>query len=320
MRRFVPVVLGIYWITAGATTWAAKNCGDDVEGQDVPCACGDILVSGLVAAGDPVFAAPCDGDGLVVRATSATSGVTIDLKGRTLRGGDRGAGLWIVDGGPGGARLVSSGGRAAIEGFRDGIVSRGSRSIALVENVDVRRPGRDGLRLKGDGYRVLSVAVEDAGRDGISLDGRDFACQGSRASRSGRFGFQVNGRAGSVGLPGAIVTAEDSGSDGFHVMGSGHRLNLCQARRNRRHGVRVRGSGLSLTGCEADANGSDGMTGEGGDIVLVLNRADGNARNGIGISGVRLVDGGGNSGEGNRGEGQQRAAIQCEIGGKPCET
>ena len=32
----------------------AKLCGDDVQGQDVPCACGDTLVSGVVLSDDPV--------------------------------------------------------------------------------------------------------------------------------------------------------------------------------------------------------------------------------------------------------------------------
>lgn len=317
MRRMVPLALGILWVLGG-TPAAAKPCGDDVAGKRVACACGDVVVSSLTLGDDPVVSTTCDGDGLVVRVPEAAEGVTIDLKGRTLRGGERGAGLWIIDGGPGGAKVVSSSGRGRIEGFRDGIVARGARAVALVENVDVRRPGRDGLRLHGGGYRVLSVTVEGAGRDGLALDGRDFVCRSSRAAGNGRFGFNVNGRNSVLGLPGAGNTAEENGRDGFHLMGSGHRLNVCEALRNRKEGVSMRGGGQEIVGCIARGNGTDGIAVEGGDIALFLNRAEGNARNGIKVSGVRLLDGGGNRGADNRGEGQQRPAIQCDIGGNPC--
>jgi len=318
MRRAVPFVL-VVGLMASAGLAEAKLCGDDVGGQDVPCACGDVLVSDLTLAGDPLLAAPCEGDGLLVRATEAAQGVTIDLRGATLRGGERGTGIWIVDGGPGGARVVSSGGRGAVEGFRDGIAARGGRSVARVENVDVRAPKRDGLRLHGDGYEVSSVVVEDAGRDGITLGGRDYRCHGSRASRSGRFGFQIDGRNAIVGRPLAGNLAEDGGNDGFHLMGSGHRLAVAESRRNRRDGISVRGSGFELTACNATGNGMDGISGEGGDLGFFNNRADDNGRNGLVVSGVRLVDGGGNAGSGNRGEGQQRPAIQCAIDGTPCK-
>lgn len=251
MRRAVPFVLGI-WLLASRLPAEAKLCGDDVGGQDVPCACGDVLVSNLVLAGDPVASAPCDGDALTVRALEASQGVVIDLKGATLRGSDRGTAIWIVDGGPGGARVTSSTGRAAIEGFRDGISARGARSVALVENLDVRGPARDGLRLQGANYDVLSVVVQNAGRDAFSLDGHDYRCHGSRASRSGRFGFQINGANAIVGKVRGGNVAEDGDNDGFQLMGSGHRLNLAEAARNKRDGINLRGAAFEITGCSAD--------------------------------------------------------------------
>ena len=39
----VLVLLSVLLVPAGA-----KNCGDDVDGVDVPCSCGDIVVSDLV--------------------------------------------------------------------------------------------------------------------------------------------------------------------------------------------------------------------------------------------------------------------------------
>ncbi|MDX2168922.1 MAG: hypothetical protein SF182_17755, partial [Deltaproteobacteria bacterium] len=133
------------------------------------------------------------------------------------------------------------------------------------------------------------------------------------------FGFHVGGQNAIVGRPLGANVAEDGGNDGFHLMGSGHRLALAEATRNRRDGISLRGAGFEVTASVATANGIDGISGEGGDIGLFSNRADGNARNGLVVSGLRLVDGGGNSGSGNRGEGQQRPAIQCAIDGTPCK-
>src|SRR5205814_4378675 len=86
----------------------AKLCGDDVGGQDVACACGDVIVSDVVlGAADPVTQERCAGDGLVVRAPQASKSLTVDLHGQTLRGLGHGAGLLLLDGGPGGASVVS---------------------------------------------------------------------------------------------------------------------------------------------------------------------------------------------------------------------
>src|SRR5262249_44514762 len=101
---FVPLAL-LLALPPGAH---AKLCGDDVGGQDVPCECGDVVVSDLVLSDDPVTQAPCPDDGLVVRAPAAGHGLTIDLHGKTLRGSARGIGVWVLAGGPGGARLVST--------------------------------------------------------------------------------------------------------------------------------------------------------------------------------------------------------------------
>src|SRR5579862_3150946 len=99
----------------------AKLCGDDVQGRDVPCACGDTLVSSVVLTDDPVTTTVCPGDGLIVR-PSGVVGITVDLNGQTIRGSNRGSGLWVL---AGGARVVSSRQPAHIEHFRDGVVAQG---------------------------------------------------------------------------------------------------------------------------------------------------------------------------------------------------
>jgi hypothetical protein len=96
-------------LLAAAGQVSAKNCGDDVDGQDVPCACGDTVVSNLALGADPILDAPCPADGLLVRVNDTRSGLTVDLRGNTIRGQGRGMGIWVLNGGKGGARIVSTG-------------------------------------------------------------------------------------------------------------------------------------------------------------------------------------------------------------------
>src|SRR6185295_18777988 len=101
----ILTVLAVLFVTSLAH---AKLCGDDVQGQDVPCACGDTVVSSVVLTDDPVTSSVCAADGLIVRAGSAAQ-ITVDLNGKTLRGSGQGAGLWVIYGGSGGVRLLSPG-------------------------------------------------------------------------------------------------------------------------------------------------------------------------------------------------------------------
>ena len=126
---------------------AAKLCGDSVNGADVPCECGDTVASDLVLGDDPVTSHVCEKDGLVVRRPDPDVGVTIDLNGKTLRGDGRGTGLWIVNGGGRGARVISSGSPATIDGFGDGIVGRGPSTVVSIERVIVRSSHRDGVKV-----------------------------------------------------------------------------------------------------------------------------------------------------------------------------
>src|SRR5262245_19343711 len=114
--------LAFLWLPTPA---GAKLCGDDVTGHDVPCACGDVVTSDVVlGAGDPVTQDTCPSDGLTVRARGTARTLTVDLAGQHLRGAGHGAGLLVVYGGPGGARVISTGGPATVEGFQDGVVAR----------------------------------------------------------------------------------------------------------------------------------------------------------------------------------------------------
>jgi hypothetical protein len=304
------------WLVRPAT---AALCGDDVSGRDVPCACGDIVVSNLTLGDDPIVTATCPSDGLLIDARNATSGLVIDLRGLTLRGSGRGSGLWVLDGGPGGARVTSSHGIATIEGFQDGVIARGNNGLGVLEQVRVSRVKRDGVRVQGEGYTIRTIEVVDAGRDGFALSGRGYLLERTLAARSQRFGYLVMGTDGRFGAPDAGSEAIESGKAGFNVMGTGHRFSSCAARANGADGFRLMGTRYELASCTAEGNKHDGISGTGVNWWLSANRAVDNGNSGIEVRGMQMTDGGRNHGEGNRGARRQRGAIQCEIGGLRCE-
>ena len=315
LRRALAIGLGAgLW----AAPLAAKLCGDDVEGHDVPCACGDVVVSSVALANDPILSGTCPHDGLIVRAPDAARTVVIDLQGHTLRGSGTGVGIRLLAGGPGGARVISSGGAATIIGFQDGIVARGSDAIALIEDVVVTASGRDGLRVEGPEFQIRRTEVRGAKRDGFALGGRGFLIVQTRASDCGRFGYFVMGDAGQIGQPGAGNIAERSGNHGFNVMGAGHALAECAAMSGRKSGVHLQATQLDVRSCRAADNGSDGIEGLGNYWHMADNEAQRNGGNGITVRGEGLVDEGGNRGTDNRGQDRPRGVVQCSIGGKPC--
>jgi len=316
-RVLSPFLLGFAWVVLPVVA-QAKLCGDDVNGQDVPCACGDTVVSSVVLADDPIVSQPCAADGLIVRALGASHGVTIDLAGKTLRGKGHGTGIWVVYGGPGGARLVSSGQTATLDGFRDGVIGSGSDSIHLVQGVRARRSARDGFRLHTDFYEVRNAEAILSGRDGFSVSGAGFIISGSLAQNSTRHGYLVMGVDANVGLPGAGDTAEGNGADGFHILGAGHSLVDCISQENGKNGVNLGEVNYEVKGCTAQNNGEDGIKGSGMNWQLSRNRALNNNNDGLVVRGSGVEDAGGNEGSGNQGALDRRPGVQCRINGAPC--
>ncbi|MEO8604042.1 MAG: right-handed parallel beta-helix repeat-containing protein [bacterium] len=315
---FVAVLIAVA-VTSLARPAAAKLCGDAVDGHDVPCACGDVLASSVVLDGDPVTSAICQRDGLIVRAQDNRTAIRLDLHGHTLRGSGAGTGLRILDGGPGGASIVSSDGVATLEHFDDGITARGSDGVSLIQDVRVRDSRGDGVRISGRAFVIRRVVVEEAKRDGFSFTGAGFDVSETRASDCGRFGYSVMGNSGIIGRPGGANLAERNGTAGFNVMGSGHTLEACTARDGRKDGMALLATKLDVRDCDATGNAGDGVAGVGSRWQLSGNRADNNGGDGLTARGPGMVDAGGNRGADNRGGGRQRPAVQCEIGNAPCQ-
>jgi hypothetical protein len=298
---------------------SAKLCGDNVAGVDVPCECGDIVASSVRLDDDPVVAAACPRNGLIVRPRDVAGGVDIDLNGRTLTGSGEGAGLWILDAETAGARVTSSGGPATIEGFRDGILAKGPRSVAEIRGVVLKANVNDGVHLYDvNGTQIHNVEALDSGRHGFSVIGKEYLLTATRAVRSGHHGYNLSGMNATLGSPGAGNVAEGSGRIGIEAMGSGFRFVECVAIGSGNDGLWLQGNHVEVTDCRAVSNGGDGFVGRAMDWRVAGNQANDNANNGLVIMGSGIVDGGGNSGTGNRGSRAQSTAKQCEIGGQPC--
>jgi hypothetical protein len=296
----------------------AGLCGDDVAGRDVPCACGDVVVSSVVLGDDPVARSVCPDEGLIVRVAGMSTAVTIDLAGATLRGSGRGTGIWVIAGGDGGARVVSSAGRATIEGFRDGILAHGTAALGLLDGVVVTRSVRDGVRIDGRGYEVRATEAHNAGRDGFSLTGQGFLISNTYAVASGRHGYLVAARNATIGSPAGGNEGRGNGDSGFRVSGAGNLISRCVAERNAGDGVRLHGDGHEINGCIARGNRATGIRGQGAAVRARGNQAAGNGAHGLALRGPRLVDAGGNGGAGNGDALEGAAAIECSIAGVAC--
>lgn len=174
----------------------AASCGDDVGGERVACACGDVVVSDTrLRSTDPVVRGACPADGLTLRAAGDVESLTLDLAGLQLTGKGRGTGILVSDGGRQGAILI--GGRdgqpGQIAGFRVGVSAQGSRGILAAENLVVLANETDGLRVRGRGASLRGIVTDANGRSGVRAHGRDHSLDDVSATSNGRYDLRVSG-------------------------------------------------------------------------------------------------------------------------------
>ena len=178
---------------------AAADCGDDIDGRRVPCACGDVVVASVrLLPDDPILSAPCGGDGLVVRPPASGGAVVIDLNGQEIVGSGTGAGIRVYPGGPVGVEIVAGAGemRAGVRGFREGIRALADGALARVVNVTVTDSTGTGVRVRGSGARLEGVRVEGSGRDGVRTSGRSVDLLGVETERNAGRGVGHHARGG----------------------------------------------------------------------------------------------------------------------------
>jgi len=234
---------GLLSLALAAPALAGGRCGDNV-----PCDCGDVLVSSrTLDDADPITSRVCPATGLVIDVPPGRE-ATLTLGGRNLHGAGRGFGIQVV----GGGARVSIVGPGAVQGFGTGILAtRGG--IARVANVTVVQNTGDGISIVGDGYAVSDCEALRNGRDGFALRGRGYRADGNRALENGRHGVAASGRDGTIGAA-AGNEASGNGHDGFRLRGRGHAVDAPSATANRGHGVATRITVGPLRGTNATAN------------------------------------------------------------------
>lgn len=220
----------------------AANCGDDVNGLRIACACGDNVVSDTVlAADDPVVDGSCPMDGLVVFVPKGAEGITLDLGGHSLLGRGHGVGIRVVRGGSVGSTILGGGDglrRAEVANFRTGISAHGRNDLVEVRGIDVHDNVGDGLRLHASGVVLDDVQSESNGRDGIHLLGHGNEIRGASALRNRGDGVQVRGSAIQL-----EVEAADNAGHGLVVSGRSNQVTAARSIGNGGRGLVTSGAG-----------------------------------------------------------------------------
>jgi hypothetical protein len=240
---FAGAVLAIF--AAHASPARAGACGDNVDGDRVPCRCGDNVVSDTVLwATDPVTAEPCSGTALTILVPKGADGITLNLGGQSLLGNGRGVGIDVAKGGRLGSVIVGGDAddtRAQITHFTTGIRATGRNVLREVRGLDVRANTADGLKIRASGVVIADVKSEDNGRDGVSVSGH---------------GVEVTD-----------VTSRGNQRDGLQVRGTGAKINA-ETTSNNGNGTVVGGRGNTMETIRSSGNGGAGVVATGGDQKL----------------------------------------------------
>ncbi len=269
LRDFVTLRLALAAFAAAsmivfAGSAPAADCGDDVDGERIGCACGDNVVSNTtLRPGDPVVSAPCSGDALILFPPSDSKGITLNLGGLPLVGTGNGVGIKVLRGGKLGSAIVGGGedqgARAEILRFGTGIKASGRNLLTEISNIDVHDNHRDGLQIRTSGVVVRDVTSHANGRDGVVVSGHGNEVSGVVAKSNLRDGLQVRGT-------GAAVRAETSGNrrNGTTVGGRGNELAGVQSSGNGGVGLRANGADHELSGVTSSGNASGEVSGRAG--------------------------------------------------------
>ncbi|HYC00793.1 MAG TPA: right-handed parallel beta-helix repeat-containing protein [Candidatus Limnocylindrales bacterium] len=237
----------------------AAECGDDVAGRRVPCACGDIVVSDTaLSATDPVVSERCSRDGLFVATPAGQHGIRLDLSGLSLVGQGIGAGIRVVRGGSEGVTIIggTDATRAQIAGFETGIAASGSTAVREIRNVDVVANHKDGLKVRSSGLRASDVSALRNGRSGLRVTGHGARLKDVQAADNAGTGIRLHGSGATVD---GVVTG-NAGS-GARLTGRGHDLSASEVIGNGGAGVEASGRGHAISGATIGDNAGGDVRG-----------------------------------------------------------
>jgi hypothetical protein len=201
--------------------------------------CGQVVTTNAVLTQDLV----CTGDGIVV----AAPGITIDLKGFTIRG-DREFGDWGIDDSAGYDNITIKNG--LLRNFSNGIDAEGADRVS-VSNLVADGNAIYGILIVGESAKVQSSAASGNSTAGIFVDG-DFAqVKSSTTAGNGSYGMIVSGDFVQI----KSSTAAGSSTLGFEILGDSAQVISSIATGNGVDGIYVSGDAPSIRGNHADGNG-----------------------------------------------------------------
>ncbi len=208
-------------------------------------ACAQTVTTNAVLMQDLV----CSGDGIVIGA----SGITIDLKGFTVRG-DRGSVEYGINAFLGYDDVTVKNG--VLRNFKYGIVGVNGADRFRVVNVVVSGNVQNGIWISGESGSVASSTAAGNGAIGVLLEGAGARVRSTVATGNGLSGI-------SVGDEGQVTSSIASGNRSFGIAafadfvsiksstasGNGFSSGVGSA------GILVSGDGASIRGNRADGNG-----------------------------------------------------------------
>jgi len=235
----------------------ARDCGDNVAGSRIACACGDTVISDTVlAVSDPVVNGRCPHGGLVIDANPFAETLTLDLHGLSLVGTGEGDGILVHSGGSDGAVITGGAGdhRAQVVGFSDGIHVPTGRSVRRIEKLEIKGQRRHGLLLQMTGTLVLDVRATRNGGDGLRVSGQGGRLLGIEASENAGAGLRVQTRYTII-----RADARRNADSGIVLHGYRDDVSECVANDNKGFGIILGGSNNKLDRVETTGNSRGGI-------------------------------------------------------------
>jgi hypothetical protein len=248
LAAFVSIAAASEGQAGGGT--AIASCGQVVT-QDA------FLATSLSCAGS---------DGVVVGA----DGITIDLKGFTLRGNRTSGRHGINDSGF--SRLTVKNG--VVRNFDIGVAAYNGADQTSISGLLASGNASDGIFVAGASATIKSSTSSGNAGSGIDVGGVGVKIQSSAAVGNGIVGIQVNGDSTSV----TSSIASGNRSLGIEVVGDFAVIRSTTASGNVVEGILVSGSAARIQSSTASGNGSIGIEVDGGfgAAQVKSNRAEAN--------------------------------------------
>jgi|KBSMisStandDraft_5_1062788.scaffolds.fasta_scaffold72020_2 large repetitive protein len=194
------------------------------------------------------------------------SGITIDLRGFTLRG-DRSSDDGIDDTGGYNKVTIKNG---VVRNFDEGVTASADR--ISVSSMLASGNKEDGIFIAGASASVRSTTAAGNSLDGIIVFGSSAKIQSSTASGNAVIGISVSGDSA------VIQSSTASGNlDGVEINGASDGIQSSTASGNGSYGIIGSGAGaVSVRSSTASGNGTAGIFFNGNSAELKSNRAEAN--------------------------------------------